>query len=247
MTCSGLISNKKVVCLVGCMDEVVLITGASSGIGRAVAKRFYAEGYNLVLTSRSELSLEELGFSSARVATLAGDIREESTARELVALATRRFSRLDVVVNNAGVGVFNSVEDVSAQEFSQQLDTNVLGPFFVVKHALPVLREQDRGQIVMVSSLAGKNFVAGGSAYCASKWALQGFTGSLKQELRDTHIKVGSVLPGSVDTPFFSKAGASLNQERYLAASSVAQAVLQLAQQPVDADVDEVVLRPALK
>lgn len=231
------------------MTKVVLITGASSGIGQAIAKQFYTQGYNLVLNARSKESLQEAasGFAEERVALVLGDVSQEATAKRLVDEAKKRFGSLDVVVNNAGVGVFNKVEDTSREEFEKQLHTNVLGVFFVCKHALPVLREQDSGQFIMISSMAAKTHFAGGGAYCASKWALQGFTGSLKQELRDSHIKVASILPGSVDTPFFDKAGASLNQERHLEPSSVALAAWQVASQPVDADIDELVLRPALR
>ena len=231
------------------MKPVVLITGASSGIGKATAKLFYKQGYNLVLSSRSEESLKQVtnNFSRERYQLVTGDIQEEATAKQLVAQTRKHFGRLDVLVNNAGVGVFGSVEETSARDFDVQMRTNVRGVFLLTKHALTLLKEQDEGQIVMVSSMAAKNFVPDASVYCASKWALRGFTGSLKHELRDTHIKVGSILPGSVDTPFFAKAGAQLNPERHLSPVSVAQAIFQLATQPVDADVDEVVLRPARK
>lgn len=231
------------------MAETVLITGASSGIGKATAELFYEHGYDLVLNSRSagSLSAAAESFDDDRVALVAGDVGEEETARRLVAAATDRFGSLDVVVNNAGYAVFKPVEQLTREDFLGQLETNVLGVFFVCKHAVAVMRAQDRGQIVNISSMAGRNHFATGTAYTASKFAVQGFTGSLKKELRDSHVKVASVLPGSVDTRFFEKADMPLNQQRHLEPESVAQAVLQLARQPADADADELVLRPALR
>ena len=230
------------------MEQTVIITGASSGIGQAAARRFYEEGYDLVVNSRSRerLAAAMSDFDEDRVRLVVGDVGEEQTARELVQ-AAQEFGSVDVVVNNAGFGVFKPVEELSREDFEGQLRTNVLGVFFVCKHAVPVMRSQDRGQIINISSMAGKNHFATGTAYTASKFAVQGFTGSLKKELRDGHVKVAALLPGSVDTQFFEVADVPLNEQRHLEPETVAQKILEIAQQPADSDVDEVVLRPALR
>lgn len=227
--------------------KTVLITGASEGIGKACVNTFYDAGYNVVLFSRSEYKLNAVvsDFEDERVLVVSGDVTDEDDVKRLVSDSKKKFGCVDVLINNAGLGIFKMIEDLSKDDFSKQLDVNVLGMFLVTKHVLPLMKEKDKGQIVNVSSMAGKNYFASGTAYSASKWAVMGFNGSLKQELRKTKIKVAVVCPGSVDTEFFDKAGMSPNKERLLKPESVSQKIFEIATQARDSDIDELVIRPA--
>lgn len=226
-----------------------IITGASSGIGQHTARKLYADGYDLVLNARSLDGLKETvkDFSSQRYVLVAGDISDELVNNQLANEAIKNFSSIDVVIANAGYGVFKSVEELSREEFLGMLKTNTLGVFLTIQACLPTLRKQDSGQIIAISSMAGINHFATGSGYCASKWAVQGFMGSLKQELRDSHIKSACILPGSVDTPFFSRSEVELNQKRHLEVEAIVMHIHNVVNQPASSDLDEVVVRPAKK
>lgn len=223
----------------------IIITGATSGIGRATAKTFSEAGYTCILNSRTESDLEELSTElPGEHIVVPGDVGEEETAKK-IAGAAREAEAPITLFNNAGFGEFKPIEDMSKESFESQFQTNVTGVFLVTKHVLPVLRKHGEGNIITTSSMAGKNVFANGTAYASTKWAVQGFMGCLKKEVRDTHIKVGTILPGSVDTAFFDDAPFGPTENRHLDAEDVAQTAWFLANQPRNADIDEITLRPA--
>lgn len=227
------------------MTDVIVITGASSGIGLATAELFARESYTCVLNARSEADLKELADDlPGDHEVVAGDITNESTSVELRTVV-ERLGGVDVLFANAGYGSFKPVEEFSKDEFEDQFATNVTGVFLPIKHLLPVFRDQDEGSIIVTSSMAAKNTFKTGSAYAATKHAVQGFIGCVKDELRDTHVKCGSILPGSVDTAFFKDKDFGPTEDRHLSADDVAETVRFIAEQPGTADVDEIVLRPA--
>ncbi len=227
------------------MSNVIVITGASSGIGRATAERFAENQYTCVLNARSHDELQGLASNlPGDHEVVAGDITEEATSESLRD-AVEDVGGIDVLFANAGYGVFKPVEEFSKDEFEDQFATNVTGVFLPIKHLLPVFRDQDEGSIIVTSSMAAKNTFKTGSAYAATKHAVQGFIGCVKQELRDTHVKCASILPGSVDTAFFKDKSFSPTEDRHLNAEDVARTVSFVAEQPSTADLDEIVLRPA--
>jgi len=185
-------------------DKVALVTGASSGIGRATARALASEGARLVLTARRRDRLEalrtELGAGS--VAIVPGDVREEATAEAAVRAAVERFGRLDILVNNAGAGTYKKLADTSAAEYDELMDTNVRSTFLFTRHAVPVMVKQRSGTILMISSMAGVYGFGGEAVYCMTKFAQVGFAQALDKELRESGIKVGAICPGGVKTEF---------------------------------------------
>lgn len=186
--------------------KVALITGASAGIGRASALALAREGADLVLTARRKGRLEELTEAAkpygAGVANVVGDASAEETAIQCVAAAIQMFGRLDILINNVGIGNYKNLVDTSAAEYDEMMDSNVRSTFLFARHAVPVMMKQRSGIILMISSMAGKYGFAGQAVYCATKFAQAGFAQSLDKELRPHGIKVGVICPGGVKTEF---------------------------------------------
>ncbi|PTA66982.1 SDR family oxidoreductase [Deinococcus arcticus] len=178
------------------------ITGASKGIGRAVAQALVGEGYSVTITSRHQPEIEgvaaELGAQARGVAC---DVKDPQAVQAAVDAHVAAFGGLDVLFVNAGVGHFASVADLSIEQWQDVIDTNLSGAFYTVKAAIPALSQRG-GYIFTLSSLAGKNPFAGGAAYNASKFGLNGLSEVLMLDLRDRGIKVTQIMPGSVATHF---------------------------------------------
>lgn len=184
------------------------ITGASSGFGRAFADHALARGYNVVATARKVDALKQIAAHAPdRFLALALDVTRPKDAQAAVDAAVARFGRIDVLVNNAGYGVVGAFEETSDSELRAQMETNFFGAMNVTRAALPVLRDQKSGAIVNMSSLGGQLSFGGFSAYSASKFALEGVSEALAQEVAPFGIKVLIVEPGQFRTGF---AGAGL-------------------------------------
>jgi NAD(P)-dependent dehydrogenase (short-subunit alcohol dehydrogenase family) len=184
--------------------QVVIVTGAGRGIGRAVAKELATAGARVVLVARTEADLasvtQEIG--PDRATAVAGDVAAEATAAAGIAEAMRWGGRLDAVVNNAGIGWHGPTHDMPVEAWHRLLNVNVTGVFLFTKAALPVMLAQRRGHIVNVASGAGRLGMAQSAAYSASKFAVIGFTESVGLEVRGSGVKVSVVEPGSVQTTF---------------------------------------------
>jgi NAD(P)-dependent dehydrogenase (short-subunit alcohol dehydrogenase family) len=227
-----------------------LITGGTRGIGRAIAAALLRAGGQVMITGRTASSVEravrELGIEigdPARVAGLAVDVRDRAAVDGLVADIVRRFGGLDVVVNNAGVGVFASAETMTDDDWRLMMDTNVTGPFFVTRAAIPALRQSGGGWIINIASLAGRNYFPQGSAYCATKAALIAFTESVMQEVRHDGIRVSVIMPGSVATDFSGHRGEDDSWK--LTGDDVADVVVDLLRHPPRSLPSRVEIRPA--
>ncbi|MER5864859.1 SDR family oxidoreductase [Kitasatospora sp. NPDC002040] len=182
-----------------------LITGCSSGLGLALAEAVAAAGDTVLATARKPATLEELSRRHPdRVLTAALDIRDPAQAEEAVALAADRFGGLDVLVNNAGNGLFGAVEEVADEELREQLETLVVGPWRLIRAVLPLMRAQGSGHIVNVSSLAGRMAFPGLGAYVTGKYALEGMSQALAAEVRPLGIRVSVVEPGGFATRYGS-------------------------------------------
>jgi NADP-dependent 3-hydroxy acid dehydrogenase YdfG len=191
-------------------DAVVVITGASSGIGREAAAQFAEEGARLVLAARDGEALEEVAaICRARGVDAIGvptDVADERSVEALRDAAVDRFGRIDVWVNDAGVYMMGSVESTPSEAYERLFETNLLGVVHGARAALGEFRKRGSGVLINVGSLAGKVAYANASAYCASQHAVHAFTESLRQELVGTDIQACLVAPGSVDTPMFQHA-----------------------------------------
>ncbi len=234
--------------------QVALITGASSGIGGAVARVFLAEGADLVVVARREERLRQMAdearAAGRRCVMVTGDVREEATAERAVKAATEQLGRLDILVNNAGIGIYKNLDQTSADEYDAMMDTNMRSTFLFARHAVPVLLARRAGMIINVSSMAGVMGFPGEAVYCATKFAQVGFTQALDRELRPHGIKVGVVCPGGVKTEFALGTGrteAGVAASGMLEPEDVADAVLLMATQRPHARVMEIRMRPMVE
>ncbi len=225
--------------------RTVLITGASTGIGAATAKRLAAEGNRLVISARREEPLRELESEiggDAEVLVQTCDVTEWDEVEALVAAGRDRFGDIDVVFANAGFGAARGFLEESPEQWRSMVLTNVLGVAHTIRATLPHLLERGTGHYLITSSVAGRRALPG-SLYSATKWAATAIGESLRQELRQTHentaIKVTLIEPGMVDTPFFDN-----RPSNALESEDIAEAVLYAISQPERVDVNEILIRP---
>lgn len=200
--------------------KTVLITGASSGIGNAAARLFHERGWNVAATMRTP---EKSDLSGARMFVTALDVTDTASIDAAVAAAIGRFGAIDVLVNNAGFAVTGPFEGSSTADVARQFDTNVFGLMDVVRAVLPHMRERRTGTIVNVSSVGGRLTFPYYSIYHASKWAVEGFTESLRFELEPFGLRVKLVEPGPVKTDFYDRSAGVLEHSAYDPQWSVAK------------------------
>lgn len=186
-------------------DKVAYITGGSKGIGYGIAKILLDNGVKVAITSRSlpaaKKAAESLSKDASKVLALESDVSSLTSETKAIKEVTSRFGQLDVLVANAGVGHFASIENLTEEDWKNTIDTNLTGVFNSVKASLEALKKS-QGYIITIASLAGTNFFADGSAYNASKFGLVGFTQAIMLDLRQHGIKVTTIMPGSVATHF---------------------------------------------
>ena len=185
--------------------KVVYITGGSKGIGKGIAQNLLNNGYRLAISSRklesAQKAAKELTDNPADVLAIQSDVRNIKDELEAIKTIENKWGRLDVLVANAGVGIFSSIEEIKPEEWSQVIDTNVNGVFNSVKASLESIIKT-KGYIFTIASLAGANFFENGTAYNASKFAVVGFTQALMLDLRQKDVKVTTIMPGSVSSEF---------------------------------------------
>ena len=212
-------------------NRVALVTGGSRGIGRAIAHSLVEAGAHVVITGRSAKHLDAAhaivsGAGAGRLETIRADIRRHDEIDQAVAAAVSRFGGLDILINNAGIGWFENVAEMSLARWTEVIETNLTGVFNACRAAIPRLKERGGGYIINVSSLASTNPFVGGAAYCASKAGLNAFSEALMQELRYDNIRVSYVMPGSVATDFSGDAAKGADWK--LTPDDVAEVVLDL-------------------
>jgi NADP-dependent 3-hydroxy acid dehydrogenase YdfG len=237
--------------MAGKLDQkVVLITGASAGIGRASALALAQEGASMVLTARRKDRLEELTravqTAGGKAVYVVGDAIQEEVAQQCVSSAVQAFGSLDILINNVGVGNYKNLVDTSAAEYDELMDSNVRSTFLFTRHAVPIMLKQGSGTILMISSMAGIYGFPGEAVYCATKFAQVGMAQALDKELRPYGIKVGVICPGGVKTEFALEKGRTeqgVAQSGMLEAEDVASAVLLACTQSVNSRIIEVQMR----
>src|SRR3989454_4970472 len=229
--------------------KVALVTGGSRGIGLAIARALVAEGVQVAVTGRSAAHLsgarpriESAGPGS--VETLQADVRRYAEAERAIGATVARFGGLDILINNAGVGIFAEVAEMTPEQWAEIIDTNLTGVFNACHAALPHMRRRGGGFIINISSLAGKNPFANGARDCASKSGLNAFSEALMQEVRYDNIRVSYVMPGSVATAF-SSGDENKGADWKIAPEEVAEVVVNLLRHNPRSLPSRVELRPS--
>jgi len=224
--------------------KVAFVTGGSRGIGLATAKALVAGGASVAITGTNQGNLDAAVAALGQNAIgLRADVRQYAEIEAALAQTVSTFGGLDILINNAGVGVFRSVSDMAVDEWHRTIDTNLTGVFYCCHAALPHLKKRGGGWIINISSLASRNAFVNGAAYCASKSALNAFSESLMQEVRYDGVRVAYVLPGSVNTGFGGLA--NTKSEWALMPDDVAEVIVDLIAHPSRSLPSRVEIRPA--
>lgn len=231
-------------------NKTIIISGASRGIGRATALLLAQHGANIVATARNANDLKDLGKTATegsvrgKIITVPGDVANEADMEAVVKMALDHFNRIDVVINNAGYGVFKNVDEITVEEWDSVMATNVKGTFLLTKAALPTLKDQGSGHIVVVASDVAKRTFAGGSLYTASKYAQEAFMGALRKEVRPFGIKVTGVYSGLVDSHFHEKGHGHETSKNWLKNEDMAESMLFIVSRPAHVVIDEFMVHP---
>ena len=236
------------------LHQTAYITGASRGIGLRIAEILAEAGAHVVLGARSKESVEAVAEGirqrGGKADGLQLDVSERESCESFVVEARKLAGPPSILINNAGVGIFRPVDEFLPDEFEQQFRTNVFGPYYMMHFCIPLMKQVGRGHIVNISSLAGKNAAVYGSAYFATKWALQGMSKCVFEEIRQQGLKLTTVLPGSVDTRFHVDSHPNSHEKDQgwmVRPEDVAQTVLNVLLLPGNSLISEIEVRPVQK
>jgi len=227
--------------------KYAVVTGGTRGIGRAIAETLLRSGARVAICGRTRESVERASTelknaTGGDVLGVTVDVSKWDQTERFFETVRSQFGALDILVNNAGAGVFRGIEDLTIEEWRNTIDLNLTGVFYCCHAALPLLRQRGAGYIIQISSLAGINAFAGGAAYNASKFGLNGFSEAIMQDLRYENIRVSYIMPGSVDTDFSPRSGRA---EWKIAPQDVAEVVIGLLRMPERTLVSRVEMRPS--
>lgn len=223
-------------------NQIAVVTGAGRGIGKAIAIELGALGAQVTLAARSSAELEATArLIGSRADIVQTDVRHKA---DIVRLLSKP---VDILVNAAGLGIFGPVVDFTDDDFQTLIDTNLRGIFFACRSVLPSMIERKRGHIINIASIAGKVGSANRAVYCASKFAVVGFTESLAEEVRQYGIRASVICPGSTDTGFSSSETRGKIRDRMLKPEDVAHAVRMIVTQDPNSFISEVIMRPTQK
>jgi Short-chain alcohol dehydrogenase of unknown specificity len=230
-------------------EQVAVVTGAARGIGAAISQQLASMGATVILAARDKTALSEVqsqiegSGGTAHIVEL--DLLDESSINALADPVKTRHRRCNILVNNAGIGLFGKpLTDMAPTDWDKLMNTNLRGPYLMIRALAPLMIAAQSGHIINISSLAGRNPLPNGAAYSASKWGLNGLTYSVAEELRPHNIRVSVVAPGSVNTGFSS---GQADNPRKIQPSDVARVVAMLVTQAPQSFVSEVLLRPTQK
>lgn len=235
-------------------NKVVIITGASSGLGEATAKRLAASGAKLMLAARRKDRLKELvaeitesgGTATYRVTDVVDRAQVETLAQETLIT----YGRIDVLINNAGLMPLSPLDQVKVEEWEQMIDVNIKGVLYGIAAVLPIMRQQKSGHVINLSSVAGHKVFAGSAVYCATKYAVRAISEGLRLEsngeIRSTNISPGAVATELTTTISDQDTAARMNEfyEIAIDADAIARAIAYAIEQPDDVDVNEMIIRP---
>ncbi len=228
--------------------KTILLTGASKGIGKALALSLASMHVNLGLVARSQKELEalqpELIKKGSKAEIFVGSVADEDFANATTQTMLQKFGKIDVLINNAGYGVFNNAENISAAEWDDVFATNTRGTFLFCKAVIPDMKKNKDGHIINIASDVAKRTFANGSLYCASKYAQDAFSSAIRKELRPFEIKVSVVYSGLVDSSFHTDPQGSANHDDWLKNEDMANTIQFIMAQPKHVVIDELMIHP---
>ena len=226
--------------------SIAIITGASSGIGKEMAILLSQNGYKIVIIARSGDKLkkiaDKINSGSGSCIPYVVDLANPEEIMQLQEKITQ-LGPISILVNNAGMGIFSPIESLDIKEWDQQLDVNLRAAFLLSQAIIPGMKKEKKGVLVYMNSIAGRQPFINSSAYVASKFALRGFANSLREELREHNIKVISVYPGAIDTPFWDKMDNGFNRKEMLNSIDCAKMIINNIQAPGNITIEEMVIR----
>ena len=230
--------------------KVAVVTGASKGIGKAIASAFAGAGAKVVLAARTHETLEQVASdlreSGAEALAVPTDVTDVDAVQRLIEQTLDAYQHVDILVNNAGVGYFGPVVDFAPDDWDAVLNSNLKAVYLCAKYALPPMLAQGSGQIINVLSIAAKVAFEASAAYCAAKAGALALTKILASEVRQQNIRVTAVLPGSVHTPFWDDVPEHPDFEQMLKPEHIADTVVSICQQPPGMVTEEIVVMPPL-
>ncbi len=237
--------------------KVALVTGASSGIGEATSLALAELGAHVVVVARRQDRLQDLvqriEQKNVKALPIAADVSSEEEVHKVVQQAHDQFGRIDIVINNAGVMLLGKIDGANTDEWRQMIGINVLGLLYMTHSVLPIMKEQQSGHIVNISSVAGRTARMGSGVYNVTKWGVVAFSEALRQEVLSSNIRVTTIEPGAVATELsshISDAEVKKQQEEWvskitpLASEDIANAIIYAVTQPQHVDVNEILIRP---
>ena len=209
--------------------KVAIITGASTGIGKHISVELSKKEYIVILISRSKDKLKSvkkiIDKNGHDCIIIESDISKESSVDEIFK-KIKSFNNIDILINNAGLGIFNRIENISNSDWDVQINTNLKGSFMMTRNIIPMMKKNKNGKIVFINSVAGLKPYPYSSAYVASKFGLRGFASSIREELRKDNIKVISVHPGAIDTPFWNEIEGNFPREKMLSSIDISKSIV---------------------
>ena len=229
-------------------DNIILITGASSGIGRGIARTLCHNGYKLILTSRSIEKLnqlkDELSDFSEKIHLIPCDLTNSDDIENLYK-KTLEIGFVEYIISNAGLGRFESIDKMSIDDWDIQINTNLRPSFLIARLFVSQMKKNKRGHLVFINSVAGKygHSFSNSTAYVSSKYALKGFADSLRTELRDYNVKVSSIYPGAIDTEFWDAINVDFPRHEMLSIDDLSETILHVIEAPNSSVIEDVVVR----
>jgi NADP-dependent 3-hydroxy acid dehydrogenase YdfG len=224
----------------------VVVAGATGGIGSNLVKLLVQSGAEVFMTGRNQEKLSSLasayGISSTHF--LAADISDASQMDLLASTVLHQLGTPDILVNAAGIGIIKPMEQLSLSDFSQSIQTNLVGTFLFVKSFLPAIKEAKKGLIINIPGVLGKVPMAGAAAYSASKYGIVGMMQSIREELKRTEIRITNLFLGGVDSPFWDEIDLRVQKDKMIREEEAARSIWFLCQQPASGVVSEMVLQP---
>ena len=227
-------------------DKVVLLTGATGGIGAKTASLLAGSKAKVFITGRNESALHAVAQSAGIPLSqcLLMDITRENEVNAAVAAVLQAAGTIDILVNASGIGIIRTMDQLTSDDFMLSLQTNLIGPFYLMKAVLPAMKEKKKGLIIQIPGVLGKVPMAGAAAYSASKYGLTGMMQSIREEIKRTDIRITQLFLGGVDSSFWDRIDLRVQRDKMIIAEEAARAIWFLCQQPSSGVVSEMVLQP---